>query len=162
MTINDKYEICHDKCTMFIMPGSGGIGQRVADNLFELGQSTVKSAVKAGTDIAGESIEQITTAPGAVGAKQVDDKKPEVNPSQAEAERKQKDNRQYQLVKQEMATYIQRKRDQDAQIAREMAQRESEKKQQQVFEKKKKENFVQNLLKKVGAGSHGETAKQKE
>lgn len=135
----------------------------MADNLFELGQSTVKSAVKAGADIIGDSIEQITTAPGSVGVKQQNgDKKPEASKAQAEAEKKQKERRQYERVKQEMDTYIQRKQQLDAQIAREKQEQEQQKKQQEGFEKQKKANFVQKLLQKVGAGSHGETAKQKE
>ncbi len=143
------------------MPGTGGVGQQVADNLFELGQSAVKSAVKAVTDIASESIEQITTTPGSVGAQSADSSSNQAD-RQAEAEKKQRDKRQYELVKQEMATYIQRKQQQDAQIAREREDQEKQKKQQEGFEKKKKANFVQQLLEKVGKGSHGETAKQKE
>jgi hypothetical protein len=144
------------------MPGSGGIGQQVADNLFELGQSTVKSAVKAGTDIVGESIEQITSAPSSVGAQQAVDKKPEANSAQVEAERKQRDKRQFEMVRRELDTYIQWKQQQEAQMAQEKAAEEKRKEQEEVFEKNKKESFVQSLLKRVKGGSHGEMSKQKE
>ena len=65
-------------------------------------------------------------------------------------------------MKAELDQYRQRKMQQDQQIAREKNQQEQEKAQKDAGEKQKKESFVQSLLKKVGAGAHGETAKQKE
>jgi len=51
---------------MKVMPGViGQIGQNVADNLFEIGQSAVKGTVGAVADIAHETVEQISVAPGA-------------------------------------------------------------------------------------------------
>lgn len=148
------------------MPGNfGGIGQQVVDNIFELGQSAAKGVAKASVDIAKDTIENVVGAPSSVAAQQ-GDKSTEKGQSQATQQqaalKKQAEKRQYEAVKNEMATYIQRKKQQDEQIAREKEQETQQKKQQETYEKQKKENFVQSLLKKIGGGSHGETAKQKE
>ncbi len=142
----------------------GGIGQQVADNLFELGKSTVKSATDAGKQLAEGTIEQLTGAPSGVGATQADkaQEPSQAQKSQEEAVKKQKEKQRYDQVLNELEQYRQRKSQLDAQIAREKDQQEQEKVQKDAGEKQKKENFVQGLLRKVGAGAHGETAKQKE
>ncbi|KKT54671.1 MAG: hypothetical protein UX08_C0011G0003 [Candidatus Collierbacteria bacterium GW2011_GWB1_45_35] len=142
----------------------GGIGQQVADNLFELGQSTVKAATQAGGDIVSGTLEQLTGAPSGVGADPADKSKDlgERDLEQQKIMAKQKDNQRYQQVKAELDQYRQRRQELDAQIARERNQQEQEKQQKEVGARQKKESFVQSLLKKVGAGSHGETDKQKE
>ncbi|NCP47099.1 hypothetical protein AUJ42_00565 [Candidatus Collierbacteria bacterium CG1_02_44_10] len=142
----------------------GGIGQQVADNLFELGKSTVKSAGDAGKKLVEGTIEQIMGAPSGTGSPQ-SDKSPEPNQAQKAQEKtikEQKDKQRYNQVLGELEQYRQRKQQQDSQIAREKAQQDQEKQQKDAGEKQKKESFVQSLLKKVGAGAHGETAKQKE
>lgn len=141
-----------------------GIGQQVADNLFELGKSTVKSVAKSGSDLAQTTIEQIMGAPSGVGAQQADKPK---EPSTMDRERKaaeskQKDVQQYNRVKAELEQYKQRKQQQDQQIAQERAQEDRVKQQKGYEEKQKKESFIQKLLRKTGAGSHGETDRQKE
>lgn len=136
----------------------------MADNLFELGKSTVQAAAKVGGDVVKGSIEQITGAPSGVGAPPTDKPK-----DQAQVDRdrqkeiaKQADKRRYEQVKAELEQYRQRKEQQDRQIAQEKNQEEQKKEQEQQVEKRDKESFVQRMLKKVGAGAHGETAKQKE
>lgn len=142
----------------------GGIGQQVADNLFELGKSTAKAAAQVSGDVVKGSIEQITGAPSGVWTPPTDKPK-----DQAQMDRdrqreiaKQADKRRYEQVKAELEQYKQRKEQQDRQIAQEKNQEEQEKGQKEAVEKREKESFVQRMLKKVGAGAHGETAKQKE
>lgn len=135
----------------------------MADNLFELGKSSVQSAVKAGGDIVGETIEQITGAPSGTGAPPADKvQEPQNQKNQEKAIKEQKDKQRYNQVLGELEQYRQRKQQQDSQIAREKAQQDQEKQQKDAGEKQKKDSFVQSLLRKVGAGAHGETAKQKE
>ena len=148
------------------MPGNlGGIGQQVADNVFELGQSVASGVAKAGVDIARDTIETVTGSQGGA-SQQGGDKSVESGQSAAKqqqaAQKKQEEKKQYEFVKNEMATYIQRKEQQNAQIAREKAQEAKQHDDKEVFEKRKKDSFVQSLMKKLGAGSHGETSKQKE
>ena len=146
---------------MKVMPGSSGsIGQNVADNLFELGQSAVKATAGAAVDIAQESIEQIATTPGTVAQTN----KPQAessNKQQTETKRAMERNR-FEAVKAELAQYIQRKQALDKKIAEEKAAENQQAKQTDFVEKKKKENYVQTMLKKLAKGSHGESDKQKE
>lgn len=149
------------------MPGNfGGVGQQVVDNLFELGKATSKSVVKAGTDIATDAVEVALGAPSTVAAK-VGDKKHEQGQSDAAkqqqlAQKRQAEKRRFEEVKGELAQFIERKKQLDAQIAQERQQEERQKDQVEMHEKQKRESFVQKMLKRVGAGSHGETAKMKE
>ena len=140
------------------------IGQQVVDNLFELGKSTVKSAADAGKQIVETTIEQITGAPSGAGSPQADksSEQGKIDRERKAAESKQKDQQRYEQVKGELEQYRQRRQQLDQQIAREKAQQDQEKQQKEAVEKREKESFVQSLLKKVGAGAHGETAKQKE
>lgn len=148
-----------------VMPAPlGGIGQQVADNLFELGKSTVQSAGKAGSDIVKGTFEQISGAPSGVGVTTKDkvNNPNETLPEQNDLIKKQKENQRYQQVKAELEQYQQRRKQLDAQIAREKNQEAQQKQQKDEVEKQEKESFVQKMLRRVGAGSHGETAKQKE
>lgn len=149
------------------MPGTfGGISQQVTDNIFELGQSAVKGVVKACEDLTKDTIETILAAPGSVTGQQSGDKSAETGQSSAKqqqaAAKKQAEKRQYEAVKNEMATYIQRKQQQNEQIARETADETQQKNDKEVMEKRKKESFVQQLMQRVAGGTHGETSKQKE
>ena len=136
----------------------GQIGQNVADNLFEIGQGAVKGTVGVVADVASESIEQVMTAPSQANAQSTN--KPE-NTGSNNQEKKAAENRRFQEVREELSLYLQRRRQLDQKIAQEnaMKKEESDKK---VFEKKKKDSFTASMLKKLGAGSHGETDKQKE
>lgn len=142
----------------------GGIGQQVADNLFELGKSTAKVAAQVSGDVVKGSIEQITGAPSSVAAQVADKPKDQaqIDKDRQREISKQADKRRYEQVKAELEQYRQRKEQQDRQIAQEKNQEEQKKEQEQQVEKREKESFVQRMLKKVGAGAHGETAKQKE
>lgn len=142
----------------------GGIGQQVADNLFELGKSAVKATADAGKKIAEATIEQVSGAPSGVGAAQAGQK---TEPSQAQREqeaavKKQKERQQYERVKAELEQYRARRRQLDEQIAREKASEQQQKDQKEAVEKQEKESFVQKLLRKAAGGSHGETDRQKE
>ncbi len=150
---------------MNVMPAPlGGIGQQVADNLFELGKSSMKSVVKAGSDLAQTSIEQIMGAPSGVGAPAQDKPKEQIKAEEErkKAESKQKDAQQYNRVKSELEQYRQRKQQLDQQIENEKAQENRIKEQKEGQEKQKKESFIQKLLHKAAGGSHGETDRQKE
>ncbi|KKT29576.1 MAG: hypothetical protein UW41_C0016G0022 [Candidatus Collierbacteria bacterium GW2011_GWC2_44_18] len=136
----------------------------MADNLFELGKSSAQSVVKAGSDLVGDTIEQLTGAPSGIGVPQTDKSKDsgQQRREQEKAVSRQKEKQRYNQVLGELEQYRQRKQQQDAQIDREKNQKEQERAQKVAGEKQKKDSFVQSLLKKVGAGAHGETAKQKE
>lgn len=141
----------------------GGIGQQVADNLFELGKSTVQSAGQAGSDIVKGTFEQLAGAPSSV-APTLGEK---ADPTEATKEHevqilKQREKQRYNQVLSELDLYRQRKQQLDAQIAQEKNQEAQQKQQKNEVEKQEKESFVQRMLRKVGAGAHGETAKQKE
>jgi len=150
---------------MKVMPAPlGGVGQQVADNLYELGKSTVQSAAKAGGDLVGSTIEQLTSAPSGVSAQQADkaEDTDRVRKEQEAVVRKQKEKQQYDRVLADLEQFRQRKQQLDAQIAEEKSRQEQQKAQGEAVKKREKESFVQSLLRKVGAGSHGETDRQKE
>lgn len=135
----------------------------MADNLFELGKSTVQSAGQAGSDIVKGTFEQLAGAPSGVGPLSDKPNDPDGLGRERQKEQdKQKDNQRYQQVKAELEQYRQRRKQLDAQIAQEKNQEAQQKQQKDEVEKQEKESFVQKMLRKVGAGAHGETAKQKE
>ena len=143
----------------------GQIGQQIADNSIEIVKDTAKAVVKAGSDIASGTAEQITGVPNSQGASQgdkgVEKAQGAVDPN-ITAQRKAADRRRLQEVQGELEKYRNWKRQQDAKIAQEKASQEQEKKKTESIEKQKRESWTQKLLRKVGAGSHGETDKQKE
>lgn len=130
---------------MKVMPGVvGQVAQNVADNLFELGQSAVAGTAGAVADIAHESIEQISTVPGAVAQTS----KPQVENaggSQKEV-RKAEERRQFETVKAELAQYIQRKQALDQKIAEEKAAEGQQAKQTDFMEKRKRDNWVSRII----------------
>ena len=148
------------------MSAMGGIGQQVAGDLFELGKGVVKGAAKAVTDIATDSIEQILSAPA--GAVNKEPQKSTANTGEDDKKdqqtllKKRQEKRRFDEVRSELTEYIQRKKQQDTQIAQEKAQEEQQKKQEKNYEKQKKESFLQGLMKRLAGGSHGETDRQKE
>lgn len=130
---------------MKVMPGSSGsIGQNVADNLFELGQSAVKATVGAVADIAHESIEQISTTPGAVV--QTNKSQTETTGGSQKEFKKAEEKRQFDAVKAELAQYIQRKQALDQKIAEEKAAESQQAKQADFVEKKKRDNWVNRII----------------
>ena len=82
--------------------------------------------------------------------------------NQQAAIKKQAANKQFQEVKNQLAEYIQRKKEQDSQIAKETQQEEQQKVQKKEVEKQEKESFLQKLMKNLARSSHGETDRQKE
>jgi hypothetical protein len=146
---------------MKVMPGAvSQIAQNVADNLFEIGQSAVKATAGAVVDIAHESIEQIAATSGTVA--QTNKPQTETANSQQKEVKKAAERRRLQEVQAELAQYVQRKQALDKKIAEEKAAESQQAKQTDFAEKRKKESYVQTMLKKLGKGSHGETDKQKE
>ena len=138
----------------------GQVGQNVADNLFELGKGVVAGTAKAATDIVSETIEQVTGAPGQATAQNAP-KNESSEVTGGDEKKRMAEKQRFEEVKGELARYMERKKQLDQRIAED---KEAEKNEQdkKVFEKRKKENFTQALLKKLGAGSHGETERQKE
>jgi len=142
----------------------GAIGQQVGADLAELGKSVASGVVKAATEIAKDTIETTITAPGGA-VSGADGKKMEQNKSNSDQQaiiKKQQARRQFQEVKGELAEYIQRKKQLDAQIAQEKQQEQQQTDQKKAYEKQKKESFLQRLMGNLARGSHGETDRQKE
>lgn len=145
--------------------GLGGVGKQVGSDLFELGKSVVKNAGKVAGDTISDSIEQIMSAPVGVGSVLSKNEKKageERGANQKEVEKKQKEKRQFQEVRGQLSEYIQRKKQQDEQIAREKAEKEQEDKQKKAYDKQKKDSFVKQLMKRIAGQSHGESDRQKE
>jgi len=130
---------------MKVMPGViGQIGQNVADNLFEIGQSAVKGTVGAVADIAHETVEQISVAPGA--ATQTNKPQAEMANDQQKEARKAEERRRFQEVEAELAQYVQRKQSLDKKVAEEKAAENQQAKQEDFVTKKKRDNWVNRII----------------
>lgn len=137
----------------------GGVGQNVVDNLFEIGKSAITGTAKAATDIVSETIEQVTSAPSSATTQATD--KPT---GEAEGDKKRKkaeEKQRFEAVMGELAQYRAHMEQVNRKMAEEKAAERNER-ENKIFEKRKKDSFTQAMLKKLGAGSHGETEKQKE
>lgn len=148
------------------MSALGGIGQQVAGDLFELGKGVVKATGKAVGDVTTDSIEQILGgAPGSAdekGKSSSKSNKPDDNKEYESVLKKREEKKQYDYVRSQLADYIERKKLQDSQIAKEQAASKQQTDQKKNYEKQKKESFLQQLMSKLARGSHGETDRQKE
>jgi len=148
------------------MPTLGGIPGQIAGDLKGVAESAMKQAVKAGSDIAKGTIEQITSAPSQVAQQAAEGKKMEQgqagNDPQAAAKKKQEEQQRFDELKGELAQYIQRKKQLDAKIAQEKEQENQAKKQEEVKKNQERDSWVQSLLKRVGGQSHGEVMKSKD
>lgn len=123
----------------------GQVAQDVAENLYEVGKSAVKSTVKVVTDVAGESVEQITSAPVPATAQQPE--KPAVSNNQSNVEmRKRAEMERLNEVKSELAQYIARKQQLDQKIAEEKAAESQQNKQKEIVEKRKKESIINRII----------------
>lgn len=145
--------------------GLSGIGKQVGSDLFEIGKSAVKGTAKVLGDTLTDSIEQIISAPGSVAGgedKELKKKREEQERQQKEIEKKQKEKRQFQEVKSQLEEFVQRKKQQDAQIAEERAREEQLKKQEKAGERQEKEGFLKQLMKRLAGQAHGESDRQKE
>jgi hypothetical protein len=131
---------------MKVMPSVlGQVAQDVAENLYEVGKSAVKSTVKVVTDVAGESVEQITSAPVPATAQQPE--KPAVSNNQSNVEmRKRAEMERLNEVKSELAQYIARKQQLDQKIAEEKAAESQQNKQKEIVEKRKKESIINRII----------------
>ncbi len=132
---------------MKVMPGVlGQVGQSVADNLFEIGQSAVKGTVGAVADIAHESIEQISSSPSSVVPTTDKEQNKGVERNRVWREMKEAEKRRFEQVKDELSRYIQRKRVLDQKIAEEKMmekQQETEKVEQKKMEQ---ESWVKRII----------------
>ncbi len=147
------------------MSALGGVGQQVAGDLFEIGKSVVKGTTKAVGDTVTGSIEQILGSPSGLGDKEKNNSKTEKLNSNQESlaiAKKREEKKQFNEVRSQLAEYVERKKQQDAQIARERAEQKQVADQKRGYEKHKKESFLQQLMSKLARGSHGETERQKE
>lgn len=143
----------------------GQIGQQIADDTIEIVRDAAKSAVKATADIASGTAEQITGIPGSKG-QQPDDKKPEQGHSATDpnviAQRRAAERKRLEEVKEQLAQYRRWKQQQEAKVAQEKQAEMQQRQKEEGLRIQKRESWAAKFLKKVGAGAHGETAKQKE
>jgi len=143
------------------------VGQVISDvktDLGELMSSVAGGVAKASTDVAKETIEQVSGAPSQASTQQLGGGTSEQGQAKTDpsAVKRQEETKRFNEVKNELVQYIQRKKQLDAQIAQEKSQEEQQKKQEGVFKKQEKESYAQQLIRKIGGASHGETSKQKE
>jgi hypothetical protein len=137
------------------MPGVlGQVGQNMADNLLEIGQSAVKGTAKALTDVAHESIEQLSgSIPQGVGSLS-SPKPPEENRDISTEQRKLDEKRRFEEVRGELAQYIQwKKRIEQQRISEENAQRSQQVEHNKAVEKKEKESWVSRIINRSQTGT---------
>lgn len=137
----------------------------MGDAFSGIAKDVTSSATKATSEIAGATIENILTggqSQTGVSDSAVDIQKRQQKEAEEKAKRKAEDKRRYGAVKEELANYVQRKRQLDARIAQDKAQEQQEKKKEEMMEKQEKESWVQRMLSRAKGGSHGEIDRQKE
>jgi len=134
---------------MKIMPSVlNQVGQNIADNLFEIGQSTVKGTVGAITDIAKDSIEQIASGSSNQNTDKNSDEKAQKDRttiSLAE-QRKLAEKRRFEEVRGELARYVQYKKEQDRRIIEEKSVVDGQLRQKEEIEKKEKDNWLKRMI----------------
>jgi len=134
---------------MKIMPSVlNQVGQNIADNLFEIGQSTVKGTVGAITDIAKDSIEQIASGSSNQNTDKNSDEKAQKDRttiSLAE-QRKMAEKRRCEEVRGELARYVQYKKEQERKIAEEKNAESNKSKQENIFQKEKHDSWVSKII----------------
>lgn len=123
----------------------GQVGGDVADDLFEIGNSVVAGTAKAMTDIASETIEQVTSTPNQVAA-QVADKPASGEVADGDEKKKMAERQRYEQVKAELNTFAQRKRELDKKIAEEKVAENQQVKQKDALEKKKRDSWVSRVI----------------
>lgn len=130
---------------MKVMPGVlGQVGQSVADNLFEIGQSAVKGTVGVVADIAHESIEQISSSP--VPAVPTTEQNTGVERNRVGREMKEAEKRRFEQVKDELSRYIQRKRVLDQKIAEEKMMENRQETEKNEQKKMEQESWVKRII----------------
>jgi len=132
----------------------GQVGQNVADNLFEIGQSAVKGTAGAVADVVSGSIEQIAATPGRETNQRSDEYKPAESSGQQEKEKKRMaDKQRFEEVKAELARYMRWKQEQDSKIAEEKAEQGQQANQKEFIEKKKKDSWIKNIISRSQTGT---------
>ena len=133
---------------MKVMPDVlGQVGQNVADNLFEIGQSAVKGTVGAVVDIAHESIEQISSSRGqAVQATEDKEQNKGAERNRVGGEMKEMEKRRFEQVKDELSRYIQRKRVLDQKIAEEKMMEKRQENEKSNRKKMEQESWIKRII----------------
>lgn len=130
---------------MKVMTGViGQIGQGVADNLFEIGQSTVKATADVAPGLVKEVIQQVTgsgddVSGGAVGTK-------ETEKSEESMQRKVQEKRRFNEVRAELDRYIKRKRELDARIVQERAIEEKRGEEEAAMRQYERGSWVKRVI----------------
>lgn len=126
------------------MPGVlGQVGQNVADSLFEVGKSAVKGTVGAVTDIAHETIEQVSS----VSSQAVpENAQVETGESKNMENKRALEYRRFQEVQAELARYIQRRNEIDLKIREEQVAQTREKNNEDVVKEKKRESWIKSVI----------------
>ena len=138
---------------MLVMPGViGQVGQNVADNLFELGKSAVKGTAGALTDIASESIEQLSGAAPQASQTQKGGEQQGLSAAAKEEKRRQEKQR-FEEVRAELTQYMRRKKELDQRIAhdKEVERRQVEQKKEE--QRVKKESCVKRLINRAATST---------
>lgn len=131
---------------MKVMPGIlGQVGQSVADNLFEIGQSAVKGTVGAVADIAHGSVEQISSSSVPVVTADKEENK-SVERKGGFGEMKEAEKRRFEQVKDELSRYIQRKRILDQKIAEEKMMEKRQETEKNEQKKMEQESWVKRII----------------
>lgn len=126
------------------MPGVlGQVGQNVADSLFEVGKSAVNGTVGAVTDIAHETIEQVSSVSNQVASENT---KVETDESKNKENKRALEYRRFQEVQAELARYIQRRNQLDLKIREEQAAQTREINKEDVVKEKKRESWIKSVI----------------
>lgn len=126
------------------MPGVlGQVGQNVADSLFEVGKSAVKGTVGAVTDIAHETIDQVSSVSSQAVSENV---QAETGESKNKENKRALEYRRFQEVQAELAQYIQRRKELDLKISEEQAAQTRERNKEEVVKEKKRESWIKNMI----------------
>lgn len=129
---------------MKVMPGViGQIGQSVADNLYEIGQSAVKATTDVVPGLVKTTVEQIGGYP--VGVSAANSNEDKQNGAVAD-QRSEFEKRRFDEVRAELETYIRRKKELDAKIAEEKKMEEGQKNQENIAKKQERESWAKRII----------------
>jgi vacuolar-type H+-ATPase subunit I/STV1 len=146
------------------MNGMGGIGKQIAQDLSELGISSVKATAQAAKDVAVGSMETLVSS-GSSGLAGQKTNGEDMHKKQEEEKKKQEktrvDTARMREVQDEIKQYLTRKRQLDARIAQDRDRETAQKKQVNDQKKVEKESWLQAFMGRVGRQSHGESTKNK-
>lgn len=128
-----------------LMPGVlGQVSQNVADSLYEVGKSAVKGTVGAVTDIAHETVEQVSLSSSqAMSSDNAHIGSDEINNKE---NKRALEYRRFQEVQAELARYIHRRKELDAKIADEQSANIRERNKEDILKEKKHESWINNMI----------------